>query len=104
MEQLRRLVAGARLLRWMLRGIGTIDPGDVPAHLRRTLGGDVRDRLLGLLDDAHGLLRGERAESAPYDAGGLLPELLEGLELASVRLVVASLGPFLAPVEEPARA
>ncbi len=99
---LRRRLERARLLRWMLRGLGAVDRDDLPADVADRVGGDVHDRLLGLVDDAAALLRGETG--TPYDATALLPELLAGLELASVRLVVASLGPFVAPVQEPAHA
>lgn len=102
LTELRRRLVRARLLRWMLRGLGAIDPASLPEELRETLGGDVHDRLLGLVDDAGRLLDGASSAIAPYDARGLLPGLLSGLELASVRLVVASLGPFLAPVREEA--
>jgi hypothetical protein len=101
--ELRRRLSGARLLRWMLRGFGTVDPATVPGDLRQTLAGDVHDRLLHLVDDATRLLDGTTG-TAPYDARELLPHVLPGLELASVRLVVASLGPFVARFREEARA
>ena len=96
---LRRRLGRARLLGWLLRGLGVLPPEAVPAQVRETLAGDVRDRLLHLVDEAHRLLTGTTA-GTPYDAVDLLPGVLAGLELASVRLVVASLAPFLVPVSE----
>lgn len=96
-----RRLARARLLRWMLRGVGAVQPDAVPEALRATLAGDVHDRLLHLVDEAQALLAGATAPT-PYDASDLLPGVLGGLELASVRLTVASLAPYLAPVPEAA--
>ncbi len=104
LARLRGRLARARLLRWMLRGLGTIDAGAVPAELRDSLAGDVHDRLLRLVDDAVRAYAGTTSAAAPYDARHLLPDLLAGLELASVRLVVAGLAPYLLPVQEAAHA
>lgn len=81
LDRVRARVARSVVLRWSLRGLGHHD------------GLDVRDRLLGLLDRARAALRDERVDPAA-DVGPVLrvlPELVTGLDLAAVRLVVASL-------------
>ena len=85
LRRLRRLVEGSRLLRWTLRDLG-------PA------GGDVHGRLLQLLRSAGDLL--QAAPDPVYGPAGWtgtdpqeLPRLVTGLDLAAVRLVVASCAP-----------
>ncbi len=92
---LRRRVRRNWPLTWMLRGLGTLQTGDLPEASgeapHAALLGDVHDRLLTLLDLAGGQVE---PVAAPTDAAGLeelVPRLVEGLELASARLVVASL-------------
>ncbi|MFD3524990.1 hypothetical protein [Streptomyces sp. NPDC058653] len=75
--------------------------GDVPARYRRWLSDALAD--IRRPDDGATLLdpRTEESPRGPWDAGrppsaalaALLPRLLEGAELASARLVVASLDP-----------
>jgi hypothetical protein len=103
---LRRKVGRSRLLRWSLGGIRPIDEEERadeewPAHWT----GDVHRRLLALLDRAVDALdEAAHPEPAgtPGSAGagtcidnpgvrGALPELVTGLDLATARLVVASL-------------
>ncbi len=109
--RLRARVARSRTLRWSVRGLGvlgdtgvTTDADDGPAG--RT-GRDVLDRLLGMLDGA----LADVGAPAPHDrrarpdamstaeALAALPSLIAGLDLAAVRLVVASLALDTARVE-----
>ncbi|MEP6631423.1 MAG: hypothetical protein ABJA89_13200 [Lapillicoccus sp.] len=92
LDGLERRVRRARLLRWSLRGIGDLRRIDDPRTTSSAPGGDVYDRLLKLLDDARSDLAGTDRTALP------LPELLAvaerlvvGLDLATARLVVASL-------------
>ncbi len=73
--RLRVRVARSRILRWQLRDLGS----DARP--------DVRERLLDLLDRAAGQLGNNPPAAAVTD----LPDLVPGLELAAVRLLVASL-------------
>ncbi|MDN5766338.1 MAG: hypothetical protein L0H96_13595 [Humibacillus sp.] len=94
LDELRRRLRRARLLRWSLRGIGDLRAGDrpdTPPHLH----GDVYERLARLVDQARAELTGDEATPAPQAS---VPELLAvaerlvvGLDLAAARLVVASL-------------
>ena len=95
---LHRSVARARLLRWMLRGLGPVDQDSVrPAGPESAPAGDVHDRLLALLDRARAELAGDPVPAAdPAGLREMLPGLVAGLDVAAVRLVVASLGPDLA--------
>ena len=95
LQVLRRRVRRNWLLTWMLRGLGPLQTGDAPAASgeapHAALLGDVHDRLITLLDMA-----AEHVEPVTAPMGGaelveLVPRLVEGLELASARLVVASL-------------
>ncbi|MFC3689206.1 hypothetical protein [Aquipuribacter hungaricus] len=85
LRRLRGLVEGSRLLRWSLRDLG-------PA------GGDVHGRLLQLLRSAGDLLQ-DAPDPVRGPAGWTgtdpqeLPRLVTGLDLAAVRLVVASCAP-----------
>jgi hypothetical protein len=101
-------------LRWMLRGVGVIDQAMADRHgptgpeVHRF--GDAHDRLTEWLDqietslgrlDTTAPLDGRDGPRGPVDRRpsaavlGLLPELLEGAELAAARLIVASLDPDL---------
>jgi hypothetical protein len=98
LDRLRIRVARSWSLRWQLRGLGASDDAE---------GGDVRDRLVGMLDAAAAALRGEPPRAADRrPAGEALPAAVAGLELAAVRLVVAGLDPETAPAvgTEPGRA
>ncbi|MGA8209116.1 MAG: hypothetical protein WB798_03065 [Nocardioidaceae bacterium] len=102
--RLRTRTRRSRVLRWMLRGLGTLDPADVdPTAGRRLpdhLVGDVHQRLLALVDRAVAAVRGELvAVPVAVDLLAVLPVLVAGTELATTRLVVASLG---LPVARPA--
>lgn len=94
LHRLRRLVGRSWLLRWSLRRVGPLDAHDL-AHrgLPVTLAGDVRDRLLGMLDRAAHGIAGQRLTGTP---GGMpvveaIPDLVRGWDLATARLIVASL-------------
>lgn len=103
LELLRRRVARSRLLRWSLRRIRVIGVEELAdREWPRWWAGDVHDRLLSTLDRAAASLRAGREnaqDSADTDStrvpvvGTLeaLPQLVSGLDLATARLVVASL-------------
>lgn len=99
LEQLRARVRRSRSLRWSLRDLGVLRAEQASglgiAGPAQRADGDVRDRLLQWLDEAQEHLDGARTEEQPCDAAVIaaLPQLVEGLELAGVRLVVASLDP-----------
>lgn len=80
-----RRVRRSRTLRWLLAGIGNAP--DAPAPLA----GDALTRLYRWLDMAEGLV-GAAETQWVVDA---LPNLLAGTELATARLIVASLDPDL---------
>lgn len=110
-DALRRLEVRLRrnlLLRWMLHDVAIIDAHTVQRHdLPLQLRGDAFDRLSALAElarqqltekksDGDGATRGQEALLAA------LPELVSGLELASVRLLVASSIPLVgAPLVGP---
>jgi hypothetical protein len=110
---LRRRVARSRMLRWSLRRVRPVDDSDLADHGWATWwAGDVHDRLLAGLDRAVSVLSdGEppeewtRPDEGPApDLSTALPELVTGLDLATARLVVASLDLDPAGVPEAARA
>jgi len=88
-DGLPRSVERTSLLRWSLRGLGIVSASAAVEHgWPQDWVGDVHSRLLHLLDPL-----------APLEAGlvegglvaGALPVLLNGLDVAAARLVVASL-------------
>ena len=85
---LQRDVARSRMLRWSLRGLGVVSAPAVDENGWPSVWqGDVYARLLRLLDPA-----AAGAELlGPGEVSLALSSLLPGLELASARLVVASL-------------
>jgi hypothetical protein len=100
LERLRRTVRRSWTLRWSLRGITRLSSEDVKARgLAADAAGDTYDRLMGMLDRAvAGVAEaptggtGTRAN----DAGRMLStddlaHLVTGLDLATARLVLASL-------------
>jgi hypothetical protein len=78
LQHLQEALHHSRVLRWMLRDVGRYD------------GADAHDRMLAAVADAAAHLTSEAVESDAL-APELLTELLPGVELAQVRLVVASL-------------
>ena len=102
LERLGHDVVRARLLRWSLRDVGKIDANTIAdKHLPEHLAGDVHGRLVGMLDRA---LSGRQPEPAPDSAAlvDALPDLVTGMELAAVRLFVASLALDTTPTREQA--
>ncbi|NNM47813.1 hypothetical protein HJG52_17635 [Knoellia sp. DB2414S] len=111
LRRLHRRVARSWLLRWSLRGAGRLDRQVLDRHdLPAWLEGDAYDRLLAILDgtlleslqdrDGHGAAQPAGAATAMVRA---LPRLVSGLDLAEVRLLVASLALDTAAVPAEAR-
>ncbi len=97
-ERLHRSVRRSWLLRWSLRGVLPLGPSVLERHeLPRHCLGDAHDRLLSRVDRIRAEAGG--AEPVPPDDAAVpwavVPDLVTGLELGSVRLAVASL--VLAP-------
>lgn len=102
-ERLHRKVRRSRLLRWSLRGVLPLGPADLERHgLPGHCLGDAHDRLLAQLERIRVEVGGatpDRADggSAQESADQLtvpwavVPDLVTGLELGTVRLAVASL-------------
>ncbi|WP_424348558.1 hypothetical protein, partial [Kocuria sp. CH-021] len=97
-ERLHRTVRRSRLLRWSLRGVLPLGPPDLEHHeLPRHCLGDAHDRLLSRVEriraEAGGAEPAAVAQPVRMDDGAVpwavLPDLVTGLELASVRLAVA---------------
>ncbi|THE19549.1 hypothetical protein E1J17_00520 [Kocuria rosea] len=93
-ERLHRTVRRSRLLRWSLRGVLPLGPSALERHgLPRHCLGDAHDRLLSRVER----IRAEAGGAVPVPVEGgavpwaVVPELVTGLELGSVRLAVASL-------------
>lgn len=101
-RRLHRRVARSWLLRRSLRGVRPVHEHELEEHrLPRHLSGDTYDRLLTMVERAHrDLVTAERSASddLPEDtrsdlvAVDAIPRLVQGLDLATARLVVASLG------------
>ncbi|MGW3606290.1 hypothetical protein [Micromonospora sp. NPDC005161] len=97
-QQLRRLTRMARrswLLRWSMRRLGPLTEQDLARwHLPEHLRGDTRDRLLSMLDRAaQGLAQadGQPAHERPAVLIEAVADLVRGWDLATARLIVASL-------------
>ena len=88
LDRLRRQVTRSRVLRWSLRGIRPLGDEDLERHgLPSHLAGDTHTRLLGMLERAVGG-HGPAVPALPVEK---LPRLVAGLDVATARLVVASL-------------
>ncbi|ORW35667.1 hypothetical protein AWC17_21695 [Mycobacterium nebraskense] len=101
LEKLLRKLRRSWLLRWSLQDLGHFSVADAERYrLPAALGGDTYDRLLAHVDNALACLslshKAFRAD--PANVIGALPELVRGLEVATARLVVASLGVDVTPV------
>jgi hypothetical protein len=115
-ERFARRVGRSRVLRWMTRGLGVIDQSAVvqyglagPAARRP---GDVATRVAGWLAETRVALAAMEDPAPLADDEGprgpvgsdsglltVLPPLLDGAELASARLIVASLDPVAEPAD-----
>lgn len=103
--ELRRTVRRSRLLRWSLRDLRWVSSEELDRlGLGEELGGDTWDRLLFMLDEARRQVAGEHATgcaaSRPVVTSEALGTLVTGLDLATARLVVASLGHCRTRAEE----
>jgi hypothetical protein len=97
LRRLRRRVGRSWTLRWLLRGMGTVDEAFLEEHhLPRHLVGDVHDRLVALLAVTEADPVGAAAQRTVLAA---LPTLVGGLDLAAARLVVASVDPDVVVLE-----
>ena len=83
------------MLRWSLRGVLVLDQSDLARHdLPEVCRGDAHDRLSSMVEALRTEIGGAGVVSAvtgtvPWEA---VPQLVVGLELATARLAVASLG------------
>lgn len=97
LRRLHRRVSRSRLLRWSLRDLAALDPVDVQRlGLSAAWAGDTFDRLVERLRVAAVLAAGE-LESDPFEVAadvalGATTALVDGLDLAAARLVIAGLG------------
>ena len=97
LRRLHRRVNRSRLLRWSLRDLAALDPADVQRlGLSAPWAGDTYDRLVERLRVAAVLAAGE-LESDPFRVAadvalGATTALVDGLDLAGARLVIAGLG------------
>lgn len=102
LEKLQGMLARSRLLRWSLRDLAPLTAESLDRNqLPTALAGDTYDRLLTRLDLARSLSRDHLAASTfrpiPSALIDVLPGLVRGLDVATARLVVASLGIDTAP-------
>ncbi len=82
----------SRMLRWSLRDIRPLDAEDIlRLGIPSDLSGDTRDRLLAMIQRALHLLHGGAAPDAWVPCAEVVAELVTGLDLATARLLVASL-------------
>ena len=101
-EKLLRRLRRSWWLRWSLRDLAPLSAADLErSRLPTALAGDTYDRLLAHAETALALLSKQlpphsfRAESA--NVIGAVPVLVRGLDVATARLVVASLGIDITP-------
>lgn len=93
LDGLEHKIRGRWLLRWSLHGIGDLHRAEELEHALWTHSGDVYDRLLDLIDRARTDLAGTEREVLPLlELLHVAERLVVGLDLATARLVVASLG------------
>jgi len=104
LERLRRQVTQSRTLRWSLRGLRPLTSQDLDAHdLPRHLEGDTWDRLMSMLTRAVDAAADETRVQAPRLSPTSVAAAVVGLDLATARLVIASLDvpPSLVPIAAP---
>ncbi|UVF76213.1 hypothetical protein [Gordonia mangrovi] len=119
---LRRTIRRSPILRWSLRDLGVLEHDRAQtlgvADHRPALTGDTYDRMLARLEAIGGDTGGVDPEGRPFrtpprrrsrasqgSMPELLPELIDGLDLAATRLVIAGLGidAVAAPVDSEGR-
>lgn len=96
-DALATAVRRSRVLRWALRDLAPIAADDTGRHgLPAALAGDTYDRLLTRLDVLQRAVRDEadapRLHMQDSAIDHMLPALVEGLDVATARLVIAGLG------------
>lgn len=97
LDGLHKMLGKSRLLRWSLRDLAPLTAESLDRHeLPAALAGDTYDRLLTRVGLARTLLR-EPLSSSLFELestkiSDALPALVRGLDVATARLVVASLG------------
>ncbi|MEE3754861.1 MULTISPECIES: hypothetical protein [Mycobacterium] len=97
LDSLHKMLGKSRLLRWSLRDLAPLTSESLDRHeLPAALAGDTYDRLLTRVGLARTLLR-EPLRSSLFELDSTkisdaLPALVRGLDVATARLVVASLG------------
>lgn len=101
---LATVVRRSRVLRWALRDLAPIAVDDIDRYgMPAALAGDTYDRLLTRLDVVQRAVRDEADAPQLHVLHGavkdILPDLVEGLDVATARLVVAGLGIELSPSE-----
>lgn len=105
LDGLHKMLGKSRLLRWSLRDLAPLTAESLDRHeLPATLAGDTYDRLLTRVGLARTLLR-EPLSSSLFELDSIkisdaLPALVRGLDVATARLVVASLGIDIARADE----
>ncbi len=89
---LRDRVQRSRMLRWSLRNLLVLSPEDLQRlDIPSDLGGDTYDRLCAMIDRAVQLLDGDDDSDSWAPSTELVAQLVNGLDVATARLVVASL-------------
>lgn len=102
LRRVQAMVQRSRVLKWSLRDLGRAPSDHGSAAAVPSAAGDVHDRLVSMLLAAGDLLgaRGDGSDGRPGVSSrwsatepSALPGLVTGLDLAAVRLVVASVAP-----------
>ena len=92
LARLQGRVQRSRMLRWSLRNIRPLGADDLQRlGIPSDLSGDTHDRLLAMIHRALHLLDGKAAPDARVPSAELVAELVVGLDLATARLMIASL-------------
>lgn len=92
--RLRRQIRRSPLLRWSLRRVGPLGPGELTRlRLAPELAGDVWDRLDGMLDRADLAVSGGTGAvtDLPVTSPDAVASVVSGWDVATARLIVASL-------------
>ncbi|MFE9657239.1 hypothetical protein [Micromonospora sp. NPDC006431] len=93
LHRLRQKIGRSWLLRWSLRRIGPLEAHELARRgLPATMAGDVRERLLAMLGRADESITGQQPTGQPRDTPiAAIPDLVRGWDLATARLIIASL-------------